>query len=94
MDAQYFEEPTEFKPERFEKGSNLYKEGIWYPLDDNSGTKVGSIVAKVTVAKILSKYDIEIISTKELDLDQTAFTMAPTNEIRVKMILRECCTRL
>ena len=94
-DPEIYENPMDFKPERFLNSSNGggTSEGIFYtPFGDGPrnciGMRMGKLTTKVGLATILSKYNLEHTDkemiTKELEFHSSQFVLTPKKLFNIK----------
>lgn len=98
-DPEIYENPMEFKPERFLNSSNGggISEGIFYtPFGDGPrnciGMRLGKLTTKIGLAVILSKFNIEHtdkeLSTNEVEFHPNQFTLTPKKLFNIKITKR------
>lgn len=99
-DPEIYENPMEFKPERFEKSPNGEgnAKGIFYlPFGDGPrnciGMRLGKVTTKLGLAIVLSKFTLEFcdkeIADKELEYDKMQFILTPTKTFNLKLTPRK-----
>lgn len=88
----YFPQPEKFMPERFEKDSGLADENAFFPFGGGPrqciAFRLGWILAKAIVVKVLSKYDFELKTKAKLTYDPKALTVQPKEPIKVQIHLK------
>lgn len=98
-DPEIYENPMEFKPERFLKSSNGdgKSEGLFYlPFGDGPRNCIGMRMAKITtkigLAIVLSKFKFDFsdktMADKEIDFHPNQFILTPAKEFSFKISLR------
>lgn len=98
-DAEIYENPLEFKPERFAisaTGSN-HSNGLYYlPFGDGPriciGMRMGKLTTKIGLAFILYKFKLELtdlsLKDKELTFHPKQGVLAPIEELKLKITPR------
>jgi cytochrome P450 family 6 len=98
-DPDIYENPLEFKPERFANSSNGggNAEGIFYtPFGDGPrnciGMRMGKLTTKIGLAIIMQKFNLEMVDkdmlTKELEFHPNQFVLTPKKLINLKITKR------
>lgn len=100
-DPEIFENPLEYKPERFQNsshGGNENAKGLFYlPFGDGPrnciGMRLGKLTAKLGLVTVLSKYSVDFadktMADKELDFDPRQFVLMPTQKFNFKVTERK-----
>lgn len=98
-DPEIFENPLEFRPERFIDSPNGGGKGeglVYTPFGDGPrnciGMRMGKLTTKIGLAVILSKFNLELVDKelgdKELDFDKTQFLLTPEKLFNIKITPR------
>ena len=98
-DPDIYENPMEFKPERFLNSSNGggKAEGIFYaPFGDGPrnciGMRIGKLTTKIGLTVVLSKYNLELddeeMIDKELEFHPNQFVLTPKKPFNIKITPR------
>lgn len=91
-DEKYFPNPDEFDPERFLNENKRYDERGYLPFGDGPrnciGLRMGHMVSKCGLIYLLSKFNFESLTKKELEFDPGAITLVPKDGIKFKFRLR------
>lgn len=99
-DPEIFENPMEFRPERFLNSSNGAPnvKGLFYmPFGDGPrnciGLRLGMLTAKLALSLVLSKYSIELadktMADKELAIHPKQFILQPAKDFKLKIVPRD-----
>lgn len=99
-DPNIYENPMDFKPERFAGSSNGggKADGLFYlPFGDGPrnciGLRIGKLSAKLGLAVILSKFSVELVdkemAEKEVEFHPKQFMLTPLKLFNLKVSLRE-----
>ncbi|EAT33065.1 AAEL014678-PA [Aedes aegypti] len=92
-DPQYYPDPMQFKPERFQDPE--VKSKPYAPFGDGPrvciGMRMGKIQTKVGLCLLLSKFDFELFGhdEPELVMDPNNFVLTPVDGINLKVSCRE-----
>uniref|UniRef100_A0A1A9WGR5 Cytochrome P450 n=1 Tax=Glossina brevipalpis TaxID=37001 RepID=A0A1A9WGR5_9MUSC len=91
-DAEFYEEPEKFKPERFEASEIENRHPCAYlPFGDGPrnciGMRFGKMQTKIGLIAFLRKYSVDLCDKTEipLELDHKKFTVSPKNGIYLKI---------
>jgi cytochrome P450 family 6 len=98
-DPEIFENPMEFKPERFENSpnGNGNSEGVFYaPFGEGPRNCIamrhGKLTTKLGLALIMRKFQLELndktMIDKELEFNTSQFVLSPTKPFEIKVTLR------
>ena len=98
-DPDIFENPLEFKPERFlhsHHGGGKAEGSFYIPFGDGPrnciGMRMGKLTAKIALTLILSKFNLELtdkeLMDNELEFDPAAFVLAPKKAFNIKITPR------
>lgn len=98
-DPEIFENPMQFKPERFLNSSTGggQSKGLFYlPFGDGPrnciGMRMGKINTKVGLATVLSKFNLGFVDKKiaetEIDFHPKQFILTPAKDFKFKIALR------
>lgn len=98
-DPEIFENPMEFKPERFLNSSNgeaKSKGAIYTPFGDGPrsciGMRFGKFATRIGLLVILSKFNIELadkeLINSELEMDPQHFNLAPAKLFNIRLTKR------
>lgn len=94
-DPRFYDEPQEFRPERFENGSAERRSaGHYFPFGLGPTACLGEYLARlimvVTLDSILSRFDLEAVDTDTPQIQSVnLFTMSPDREVR--LLLKPRC---
>ncbi|XP_063704284.1 cytochrome P450 6d3-like [Culicoides brevitarsis] len=88
-DPKYFAEPEKFIPERFKKGEETYNKDAYMPFGDGPrqciAVRMGMVVAKVAVVKLLTKFNFETVDGKPIEFDTHAVGLAYKGGLPLKV---------
>lgn len=95
-DPEIYENPMEFRPERFTNSSNGAPnvKGLFYvPFGDGPrnciGMRLGKLISKLSLVVILSKFTVELddksMADKELELSPRQFVLTPLKDFNLKV---------
>lgn len=98
-DPEIYENPMEFRPERFFKsshGAGDTKGAFYMPFGEGPrnciGMRLGKLTAKLGLATVLSKYSVEFVDEKmlesELEFDPRQFILAPVKGFNLRAVPR------
>lgn len=90
MDPAYFPQPDVYMPERFEEGSNMYKDYAFFPFGIGPrscvANRLGQIMSKAVVAKIVANYKLELLNKGDLGYGTTTLSLVPNEKIYINFI--------
>lgn len=95
-DPKIFDNPLEFRPERFLNSSNGggNSDGCFYmPFGDGPrnciGTRLGKLTVKLGLVTVLSKFSVRLedneMANKELEFSPSSFILAPLKDYNLKI---------
>ena len=98
-DQELYDNPMEFRPERFltsPTGTTKGKGVFYVPFGDGPrnciGMRMGKLTTKIGLAKILTKFKIELadkeMNDKELEISPHQFVMTPVKNFDIKIKAR------
>nr|WKE35368.1 cytochrome P450 CYP6FV21 [Bradysia odoriphaga] len=98
-DPEIYDNPLEFRPERFQDSSNGNGngKGIFYmPFGDGPrsciGARMGKLQTKIGLVALLSKFKYELVDTKlmhkEMEFDSSQIILTPKNNTMMRAIAR------
>jgi cytochrome P450 family 6 len=80
-DENYFPRPEEYDPDRFTEEKKAYDEDMYMPFGSGPRNciafRLGLMVSKVAIVKILMNYKIEMFKKKELEFDTATVALLP-----------------
>lgn len=97
-DPEIYENPMEFRPERFvDSSTGSTVKGCYYlPFGDGPrnciGMRMGKLTSKLGLALVLSKFNVELadktMADKELEFHPVQFILCPLKEFNLKITSR------
>lgn len=93
VNPDYFPKPKEFIPERFEPNSGMVDERAYFPFGGGPRSciawKMGWMVSKVSIMKILYKYNLELLTKGSIVIDPQTLTGLPKDPIHIRLSLKQ-----
>lgn len=91
-DPEHFPDPETFKPDRFLNENGDLKDKYYMPFGDGPRVciayRMGKMVAKSGIVKMLSKYKFEMVGKPNLDFDPGSITLVPIHGLPLKVTKR------
>ncbi|XP_020799740.1 probable cytochrome P450 6d4 isoform X1 [Drosophila serrata] len=91
-DAEYFPDPEKYNPDRFSEESRNYDSTGFMPFGDGPriciAQRMGRVNSKLAIVKILQNFNVEVMSKRDLEFENSGIALIPKHGVRVRLSKR------
>ncbi|XP_037724083.1 probable cytochrome P450 6d4 [Drosophila subpulchrella] len=91
-DAEYFPDPETYDPDRFSKESRNYNPTAFMPFGEGPriciAQRMGKVNAKLAIIKILQNFNVEVMSKRQIEFENSGIALMPKHGVRVRLSKR------
>ncbi|KAH8251895.1 hypothetical protein KR038_010701, partial [Drosophila bunnanda] len=91
-DAEYFPDPEKYDPYRFSEERRNYDSTGFMPFGEGPriciAQRMGRVNSKLAIVKILQNFNVEVMSKRELEFENSGIALIPKHGVRVRLSKR------
>ncbi|KAH8381943.1 hypothetical protein KR009_001109 [Drosophila setifemur] len=91
-DEEYFPDPETYDPERFSEQSRNYNPTAFMPFGEGPriciAQRMGRVNAKLAIIKLLQNFNVEVMSKRELEFENSGIALLPKHGVQVRLSKR------
>ncbi|KAH8375795.1 hypothetical protein KR200_008488 [Drosophila serrata] len=91
-DPEYFPDPEKYDPYRFSEESRNYDSTGFMPFGEGPriciAQRMGRVNSKLAIVKILQNFNVEVMSKRELEYENSGIALIPKHGVRVRLSKR------
>ncbi|KAH8291878.1 hypothetical protein KR054_001880 [Drosophila jambulina] len=91
-DAEYFPDPEKYDPDRFSEESRNYDSAGFMPFGEGPriciAQRMGRVNSKLAIVKILQNFNVEVMSKRDLEYENSGIALIPKHGVRVRLSKR------
>ncbi|KAH8242680.1 hypothetical protein KR032_001104, partial [Drosophila birchii] len=91
-DPEYFPDPEKYDPDRFSEESRNYDSTGFMPFGEGPriciAQRMGRVNSKLAIIKILQNFNVEVMSKRELEFENSGIALIPKHGVRVRLSKR------
>ncbi|ALC46004.1 Cyp6d2, partial [Drosophila busckii] len=91
-DAEYFPEPEKYDPNRFAEATKNYNPTAYMPFGEGPrmclAVRMGRVNAKLAIVKLLQNFNVEPMSKREIEFENSGIALMPKKGVLVRLSKR------
>ncbi|KAH8291872.1 hypothetical protein KR054_001882 [Drosophila jambulina] len=91
-DAEYFPDPEKYDPDRFSEENRNYDSTGFMPFGEGPriciAQRMGRVNSKLAIVKILQNFNVEVMSKRDLEYENSGIALIPKHGVRVRLSKR------